>query len=57
MKRARNGRDQKPMFSSRLAIAARKLISAALLKREAVAALVPLFSPQRCDLMIAPRFD
>jgi hypothetical protein len=45
------------MFSSRLAMAARKLISVALLKREAVAACVRLLSAQRCDLMIAARSD
>jgi hypothetical protein len=38
-------------------MAARKLISATLLKREAVAARVRLLSAQRSDLMIAARSD
>jgi hypothetical protein len=57
MKRARPGQNQKPNFSRRLAAAARKLISAALPRREAIAAQVRLLCAQRCDLMIAPRFD
>jgi hypothetical protein len=57
MKRARPGQNQKPNLSRRLAMAAQKLISAALHKREAVAAPARLFSTQTCDLMIAARSD
>jgi hypothetical protein len=57
MKRARPGRNQKLNLSRRLAVAARKLVSAALHMREAIAAEVRLLSAQRCDLMNAPRFD
>jgi hypothetical protein len=57
MKRARPGQNQKPNFSRRLAVPALKLISAALHRREAIAAEVRLLSAQRCDLMNAPRFD
>jgi hypothetical protein len=57
MKRARPGENQKAKLSRRLAIAARKLVSAALHSREAIAARVRLFSAQRCDLMIAARSD
>jgi hypothetical protein len=56
MKRAKAGQNQKPNVPRRLAMPARKLTSAALLTRDAVAAPVRLFSLQRCDLMIAPRF-
>jgi hypothetical protein len=57
MKRASGGQIQKAKLSRRLATAARKLVNAALHRREAIAARVRLFSAQRCDLMIAPRFD
>jgi hypothetical protein len=57
MKRARTGQNQKPNLSRRLAVAARKLISAALHRRAAIALPGRLLSAQRCDLMIAPRFD
>jgi len=57
MKRARGGQNQKPNVFRRLAAAARKLVSAALHRREAIAAMWRLLSAQRCDLMIALRFD
>jgi hypothetical protein len=57
MKRARPGENQKPNFSRRLAVPARKLISAALHRREAIGAQLRLLSAQRCDLMIVLRFD
>jgi hypothetical protein len=57
MKRAKPDRSQKPNFSRRLAVPARKLVSAALHSREAIAAEVRLLSAQRCDLMNAPRVD
>jgi hypothetical protein len=43
MDRARPGRNQKPNVSRRLAMAARKLISVALHRREAIAAMGDYF--------------
>jgi hypothetical protein len=57
MKRARPGQNQNPNFSRRLAVPARKLISAALPRREAIAACARLLSAQRCDLMNARLLD
>jgi hypothetical protein len=57
MDRARPGQNQKPNVSRRLAMAARKLVSVVLHRREAIAAMGRLLSAQRCGLMIAFGFD